>query len=78
MRRERRSAKAVISNYANELLSRTGDKDVAIRLTTVEAIALRMGWNDLYNRLRFRDRNVLQEPAVETEIDETPEPWWQR
>lgn len=78
MRRERRSAKAVISNYANELLSRTNDKAVAIRLTTVEAIALRMGWNDLYNRLRFRERNVLQEPAVENETEETPEPWWQR
>ena len=76
MRRERRSAKAVITNYANELLGRTNDKDVAIRLTTVEAIALRMGWNDLYNRLRFRERIVLHEPPEPEE--ETPEPWWQR
>lgn len=78
MKRERRSAKAVITHYANELLSRTNDKDVAIRLTTVEAIALRMGWNDLYNRLRFRERIVLQEPAENELENETPEPWWQR
>jgi hypothetical protein len=77
MRRERRSAKAVITNYANELLMRTTDKDVAIRLTTVEAIAMRMGWNDLYNRLRFRERSPVYEPAIETE-EEKPEPWWQR
>ena len=77
MKRERRSAKDVIVNYANELLGRTNDKDAAIKLLTIETIAFRMSWNDLYDRLRFRNRYVqIQQESVET--NEKPEPWWQR
>jgi hypothetical protein len=78
MRRERRSAKDVIVHFANELLGRTNDKDAAIKLLTIETIAFRMGWNDLYDRLRFRNRNVeIKQDSIETP-NEKPEPWWQR
>lgn len=70
MRRERRSAKSVITDYANELLSRTTDADRRIKLTTIETIALRMGWNDLYNKLRFR--SGLHQPET------AEEKWWQK
>lgn len=74
MRRERRSAKAVIIDFANELLNRSGDQDAAVKLLTIETIAFRMGWNDLYNRLRFR-KKVQEQVEPQTE---KPEPWWQR
>lgn len=78
MRSARRSAKGVIVGYANELLSRINDKDVQIKLLTIETIAFKMGWNDLYDRLRFRGRNEQVRPdKVEIE-DEKPEPWWQK
>lgn len=70
MRRERRSAKAVITDYANELLSRTSDADRRIKLTTIETISLRMGWNDLYNKLRFK--SGLHQPET------ADEKWWQK
>lgn len=79
MRRERRSAKAVINDFANELINRSTDKDAPIKLLTIETIAYRMGWNDLYDRLRFRGRNVqIKQESIETPDDEKPEPWWQR
>lgn len=78
MRRERRSAKDIINTFANELLNRTNDPDAAVKLLTIETIAYRMGWNDLYDRLRFRNRNVqVKKESIETP-DEKPEPWWQR
>lgn len=70
MRRERRSAKAVITAYTNELLSRTSDADRRIKLTTIETIAMRMGWNDLYNKLRFN--SGLHQPET------AEEKWWQK
>jgi len=76
--RIRRSAKDVIVTLTNELLTRTNDKDAPIKLLTIETIAYRMGWNDLYDRLRFRNRNVqIQQEPIETS-NEKPEPWWQR
>lgn len=78
MKRERRSAKAVITQFANELLERTNDKDAPVKLLTIETIAFRMGWNDLYDRLRFRSRNVqIKQESIETPT-EKPEPWWNR
>lgn len=73
MRRERRSAKEIVHDYANELLARGNDKDQAAKLLAVETIAFRMGWNDLYNRLRFRQR---QAPAAQPQ--EREEQWWQK
>ena len=66
MKRERRSAKEVVHDYANELLNRTTDKDATTKLLAVETIAYRMGWTELYNQLRFRKRSAA------------PEQWWQK
>lgn len=71
MRRERRSAKNIVEAYANELLS-NGDKDAPAKLLAIETIAFRMGWNQLYERLRFGK----QRPSNETEKAEPPRPWW--
>lgn len=62
MRRERRSAKEIVHDYANELLGRGNDKDAPAKLLAIETIAFRMGWNDLYERLRFRQK---QAPAAQ-------------
>lgn len=70
MRRERRSAKGVVTDYANELLKRTNDPHLDHKIATVEVIAMRMGWNDLYNRLRFRSSAHSVETAEEK--------WWQK
>lgn len=71
MKRDRRSAKAVINQFASELLNRHGDKDAEIKLLTIETIALKMGWNDLYDRLRFRKK-------VQAEREDGPRrQWWQ-
>lgn len=71
MRRERRSAKSVVTDYCNELLSRTTDKDVAIKLLTIETIAFRMGWNDIYDRLRYRKNPMPHLDKVE-EVKHSP------
>jgi hypothetical protein len=65
--RTRRSAKETINDLANELLKRT-DGDATAKLQALETIALRMNWNDLYNRLRYRNgRSQTQELQ-----------WWQK
>lgn len=68
--RARRSAKQVIADYAQELLARKSDKDVRHKLVTIETIAFRMNWTDLYERLRFK--SGLHEP------DTAEEKWWQK
>lgn len=62
MKRERRSAKQVITDYVNELLARNDDNQVTAKLLACETIALRMGWNDLYNRLRWRREKPVNQP----------------
>lgn len=51
---ERRSAKSVVENYAQELLNRTTDPAIDSKLAVLEVIAMRMSWNDLYHKLRSR------------------------
>lgn len=68
--RERRSAKKIIEAYARELLCRRNDPDVKTKLLAIETIAFRMGWNDLYNDLRFKFGLHKEEVQVEK--------WWQR
>lgn len=70
MRRERKSAKEVIHDFATELLNRTSDPDRRAKLVAVETIAMRMGWNDLYNKLRFKSGLHQSETAEEK--------WWQK
>lgn len=77
MTRQRRSAKQVIEDYARELLDRTTDSEAPIKLLTIETIALRMGWNDLYDKLRFRSRNVQIKTETET-LEDRRQPWWTR
>lgn len=67
MRRERRSAKAIIKELCQEYISRFPDgpeKDT--RLMVIETIALRMGWQDLYSKLRWRKSQPKDEK------------WWQK
>lgn len=68
--RERRSAKKITEEYAFELLNRKNDPEAKTKLLAIEVIALRMGWNELYNMLRFRSGLHKQEPYEEK--------WWQR
>lgn len=49
----RKSAKQVIEDYAEDILTRTGCPDRKAKLLVIETIAFRMGWHKLYNRLRF-------------------------
>lgn len=65
--RPRKSAKGTIEAYADELLNRTKDKDAMIKLLAVQTIALRMGWHELYNRLRYNEHRINQ-----------TERWWDR
>lgn len=67
---KRRAARDVISDYAIELSARAHDPDVKHKLATIEVIALRMNWKDLYNRLRF-SKNVEKQR-------EEREQWWQK
>lgn len=66
MRRERKSAKEIVHDYAMELLNRTTDKDAPAKLAAIEVIALRMNWTTLYNQLRYRNN---PSPAQQ---------WWQK
>lgn len=55
----KRTARRIIEEYATELIEReTRDKTVADKLLVIEVIAMRMSWNDLYNRVRFRKKFV--------------------
>ena len=68
--RNRRSAKGLISDYANELLLRTKDPGRKEKLLAIETIAFRMNWTDLYEKLRFK--SGLHQPET------TEEKWWQK
>lgn len=59
--RQRRSARQVTFDLASELLARTQDIETNAKLQVIETIAYRMGWTELYNRIRFRERK---------------QPWW--
>ena len=50
----RKSAKGVIEQYARELMNRTNDQNKAEKLAVIETIAMRMGWNKLFNEIRYR------------------------
>lgn len=68
--RERRSAKKIIEEFAFELLNRRTDPEARTKLIVIETIAFRMGWNDLYERLRFRS-------GLHPEERKTANYWWQ-
>jgi len=65
----RKSAKGTIAQYASELLSRPNDPESPAKLMAIQTIALRMGWNDLYKKLRFR------EASGQVEVTEK---WWNK
>lgn len=73
MRRERRSAKDIIICYANELLTRSDSEEKRTKLMVLQTIAYRMGWNDLYEKLRFRKKEII--PVEPKEVEEK---WWQK
>lgn len=56
MVRERRSAKTIVEDLASELMARSNDPLAKTKLITLETIASRMGWNDLYYKLRNHAR----------------------
>jgi len=70
----RKSAKGTITSFAEELLNRDRTPENKIKLITIESIALRMGWNELYNKLRFR--SGLHSPDYGHAYDrEVRKPW---
>jgi hypothetical protein len=71
--RGRKSAKNVITDYARELLRRPRDHDTWTKLVTIEAIALRMNWKELYEQLRFKSG---LHPS-ETGPKQSATYWWQ-
>jgi hypothetical protein len=68
--RGRKSAKSVITEYARELLRRPRDHDTWLKLVTIETIALRMNWKELYEQLRFKS-------GLHTEEKQPSTYWWQ-
>jgi hypothetical protein len=76
VRRERRSAKEIVNDYTNELLMRSNDAYAEHKLLAIETIAFRMGWNEIYERLRFRKKEVRQ-PRENADSDEGLK-WWQK
>lgn len=54
-KRGRKSAKGTVNSLANELLGQLEHPDTKAKLALIETIAHRMGWMDLYNRLKSRD-----------------------
>lgn len=71
--RTRKSAKAVISELATQLLDRRTDPNTREKLLVIEVIALRMNWNDLYNKLRYK--SALHQDSVP--CDPNQRKWWQ-
>lgn len=61
---DRRSAKQVVEDFANEILRRPQSSQNDNMLAAIETISNRMSWKELYNKLRFR-----KEPA---------QPWYRR
>lgn len=79
MDRKRNSAKTIVTDYANELLRRPFNSDIRFQLLTIEVIAFRMGWNDLYGRLRFKKPlQQITDQLNDTSEYQKPEPWWQK
>lgn len=78
--RQRRSAKTVITDMVNEMLYRTTDPDLNVKLNLLQTISAKMGWNDLFERLRSRDkyRIPIMQPDHEATAEGTPEKWWQK
>lgn len=65
----RKSAKGTVASYAEELLNRSSDPESQTKLMALQTIALRMGWTELYNKLRFREHGHQSDPN---------EKWWNR
>ena len=56
--RQRRSAKTVLEDMTNEILRRPDCEENRVKLDLLETVAGRMGWNDLFNRIKFRNRGI--------------------
>lgn len=55
---DRRSAKQVVEDFANEILRRPQSSQNDNMLAAIETISNRMSWKELYNKLRFRKEPV--------------------
>lgn len=71
--RRRKSAKSEIEMLVNDILTRTNDPHAQVKLNLLQTIAGRMGWNDIFEKLKNR---YAFTPI--TESAEKPEPWWTR
>ena len=56
MKNERRSAKETVHDLANEIMARPPSPDNDQKLAVLETIASRMSWMDLFNKIRYRER----------------------
>lgn len=66
---ERRSAKRVVGEYISELKMRNDPTNwhlIEAKLRALEVICFRMGWNSLYNQLRFNTAAREQKPMRST------------
>lgn len=77
-RRKRRAAREIVSIFIEELIARKCDPDRRVKLLTLESLAFRMGWHDLYKRLRFENHGVAtEEREIKTDGDDGLK-WFQR
>ena len=63
--RTRRSAKDIVSQYTNEVLNRQNDDKKQIKLDVLATISSRMGWMDIFNRIKNKQINQGDQ-------------WWQK
>ena len=57
----------------NDIMVRANDPHAQVKLNLLQTIAGRMGWNDLFEKLKKR---YAFAPIAEP--NEKPEPWWTR
>lgn len=58
--RTRRSAKDIIIESTNDILSRPTSVENDAKLDLIQTIASKMGWVDLFNKINFRHRAKIQ------------------
>lgn len=77
--RSRRSAKGIVTDFANEMMKRTNDPDVKLKLNVLATISSRMGWFDIFNTIVKFNKGQIYVPAdIADEEQERKQPWWNK
>lgn len=61
--RTRRSAKQTITALAEEILRRPASDDRKAKLDLLSTIASRIGWNELFDKIRYHQREPVIQKA---------------